>query len=499
MKRINSFWVPCLALGAAMAYAGGCAGSGSGNAFPGGGNGDDGGGGNGDGGGDTTPHALGVILLGEAHAPSGGTAKAVVSASFLPDASSLNTCSTTVHGCDFVSAPKCGTTGNTCGADEACTWDPQCHASCQKVCVAKCAADEECYFAGADQPACRKREVFDAGALAFAGTTTPITLFPPYAYTPTGDGAPFLAGAQIEVQASGATGAGFDKFDEKFTATTFLQTDPPIDKIALTSVFGSDSVPISWAAGQDTIEVTVSGAGGVATCQADDTSGHFDLPRDVVQAAAGMSSFLTLSISRQRTDTRKNETTHGTLLTSKVQPVGWLSLTTASTESATFMGCPNPNETLCADGCYDTTYDRQHCGSCTNACNVDQACQSGSCTGGSSSGSSSGGSGSGSGSGSSSGGSSSGSGSSGSSSGGQTCTQCETQAESGTCSSQYTTCANDADCPAFQTCVQGCNMDATCISNCETSHPNGYNEYLAFANCICGSACSGPCAMACGM
>src|SRR5262249_26297785 len=147
----------------------------------------------------------------------------------------------------------------TCQTDEVCTLDEACKPTCRKPCTMECGTGEECYFATPTAQACRKVESFDAGALAFAGTTTPITLYPPYSFVGETSGAPFLAGAQIEVQGSGATVAGFDKFDETFHATTFLQTVPALDKLPLSQVWGAGDIPIGWLPGSDDVVISVSG------------------------------------------------------------------------------------------------------------------------------------------------------------------------------------------------------------------------------------------------
>ena len=131
MRRFFSVSLPCLALTLA-AYGSGCGGSNN-SVGSGGGGGDDGG--PGQGGGTTIPHALGTVLLGESHAPSGGTSSPVVSAAFVPDVSQLpQSCSTQIGGCTFVTTPQCGT-GNTCGAEETCAWDSACNATCKPACT----------------------------------------------------------------------------------------------------------------------------------------------------------------------------------------------------------------------------------------------------------------------------------------------------------------------------------------------------------------------------
>jgi hypothetical protein len=455
MRRFFSFSLSCFVV-AVTAVGSGCSGAKGGGG---------GGGGSSSGGGSTAPHALGTIVLGESHAPSGGTSTPVVQASFVPDSTlvTTNTCATQVGGCSFVSAPTCG---SGCGVNEACTWDASCNPTCTAACTMQCGSGQECYFQSPGQPACQAIQSFDAGALAFEGTTTSITLFPPYAYQASGSGAPFLGGAQIQVQASGAAGAGFNKFQDSFTATTFVQTNPAIDTIPTTTVFGTGDVPIGWAPGSDTLSIIVSGAGGTATCTANDSSGAFQIPRAAITAAQGKGgASLTITVTRERDDWDKNESTHGSMTNETVQPVGWVEMTTESTESASFQGCTDPTETMCPDGCYDLTSDQYHCGSCTTVCDSTQTCVSGQCTGGTTT---------------------------------TDCTTCTTQADTGACSSSYNTCEGDSNCTSYSSCLQGCaSGDSTCTSNCASTFATGYSEYLNYADCLCFTACTTQCASAC--
>jgi hypothetical protein len=389
-------------------------------------------------------------------------------ASFIPDSSAAPaTCATQIGGCTFVTAPKCGASGDACGLDQTCAWDSACNATCVAACTLQCTTGQECYFAAPSTPACRQIETFDAGALAFQGTTTPITLFPPYEYTAAAGGAPFFPGASIEVQASGATGAGFDTFDEKFTATTLLQTNPPLDTIPTSTVFGTGTVPIGWAPGNDSISILVTGLAGSATCSATDSSGAFQIPRSVVNAAIGNggSSELQITVTRERDEWHKDRTTHGSMAATTVQKVAWLELTTESSESASFEGCAGTGETMCPDGCYDTESDQYHCGSCTVVCGANQTCQSGQCTGGGTT---------------------------------TDCTTCEQSAQTGTCLSETTTCEDDGQCSSYATCAQGCAAgNTTCLSTCESEYPTGYSDFLSYKDCVCFTACPSQCATAC--
>jgi hypothetical protein len=441
----------CVALGSAASWGTGCSSASSG-------------GGNGSGG--TPPHALGTILVGEAHAPGAATSTPTVSAQFLPDAAlAPAACTTQVAGCTVAAEPQCG--AMVCGSGATCAWDAACQPTCQPLCTLTCGTGQECYFASPGQPACRTTESFDAGALVFVGTTSPITLFPPYQYPSTASVPPFSPAAQIQVQASGATGAGFDAFTSTTTATAFVKTSPPLDTIPAAMVFGLGALPIGWVPGSDTVTITLMGsAGTIVTCPADDSTGQFQVPRAAIQAAQGTSggSSLTVAVTRERDDWNQNASTHGTLTTATVQPVGWVELSTSSTEGYVFDGCPDPTQTLCPDGCYDLSDDPLHCGSCTVICSSSQTCGSGQCTTGSTT---------------------------------TDCDDCQAQAQTGACAAAYSTCDADPSCASAGECVQTCAGDATCVANCETEYVTGYSEYSSLEACVCETACVSPCATQC--
>ena len=444
--------ISCVLLGSAVAYATGCSSSSSGA-------------GAGGDGGTTPPHALGAILIGESHAPGSVTSSPVVAASFLPDASMVpQTCSTQVAGCTLTKTPQCGAMG--CGAGATCGWDASCQPTCQPACTLACGAGQQCYFASPGQPACRTTESFDAGALVFVGTTSPITLFPPYTYAGTVGIAPFTPAAQIQVQASGASGAGFDAFTASTDATSLIKTTPPINQIPTSTVFGLGDLPIGWIPGSDTVTISVAGTGGVVTCSAQDSMGSFQVPRAAIQAAQGTSggSALSIAVTREHDDWNRSVATHGTLTTATVQPVGWVELSTFSSEISTVQGCTDPSQTMCPDGCFDTSTDALHCGSCTVICGSGQACVSGECT----------------------------------TSTTTDCPTCETQADEGACASVFATCEGDANCTSYGSCAGACTAgDTTCLSTCESEYPTGAPEYQSYQACICDTACTTQCATEC--
>lgn len=333
------------------------------------------------------PHALGTITLGEAHGLSGDSTP-IISASFIPDAAKKSAaCTHSVSGCEVADLPVCKTgTAAGCATGEVCTFDDSCTAKCVKSCTKACSASEECYFptlgGDASGMACRKRERFDAGALAFSGTTTSLTMFPPYAVKADGDGAPFLAQSQVRVTATGAANAGFEKFDETFSTTTFLETNPPLGDISKTDLFGSGDVTVGWVPGSDLVTVVVSGTNGSAKCQADDTKGTFDIPRKVLTAvndsATSTTPSVSISISRERHEIKKGKKTVGTLEDATVQSEGWLELVTTSSEAYNYQGCQT-GYALCGDVCTSVQSDAKNCGACGVTCLSTQYCSAGKC------------------------------------------------------------------------------------------------------------------------
>ncbi len=340
------------------------------------------------------PHALGTIVLGESRTAATGDSNPLISASFVPDAKLTKSCTRKVGACEILEVPKCKTgTMEGCGTGEACTFDDDCKAKCVAACTKSCGAGEVCAFKGSapsgdtptdDDMLCRKRDRFDAGALAFAGTTQAITLFPPYGVTPDGNGAPFLARTEIRVQASGAAAAGFEKFDEKFLSTTFLETNPPLAEIPRSEVFGSGALTIGWVKGEDTVYVTVSGAAGSAKCPADDKAGTFELPREVIrevteEESGGTTGGLSIAVTRERRELRKDKKTFGELAGGQtVQPQGWIELITRSSEAHSFQSC-STGTSACGETCVNLQSDTKNCGSCGKACATGQYCSAGLC------------------------------------------------------------------------------------------------------------------------
>jgi hypothetical protein len=414
------------------------------------------------------PHALGTIVLGETHPAAGGKTTPFVSAFFIPDAEGTGdgaACTESVAGCQLALVPDCN---DTCDVGEFCSFDAGCKATCQKICDASCAAGEVCYFPAPDTTGCKKLETFDAGALTFINTPIPITLFPPYAFMSDASASPFAPGGSASIQASGASDAGFEKFDKSFTGTDFMQTSPKLDTLGFAEVFGDGPLPVKWnpGTGQVTITATVQSPDfkfGTVTCKADDASGGFDIPREALKAAVdgGDISNLTVSVQRQRTDWHKDLTTKGELTGATVQPVGYLQIITSSTETHSFMGCA-PGEAVCNNVCVDVQFDDANCGGCGDACAATDSCESGTCNGETA------------------------------------CNACALDSQTGACKAENDACAADPTCKTFEACYNKCQTQE-CVDTCAMGlTQEDIDLYNAQIFCVCEDACAGECAGLCG-
>jgi hypothetical protein len=459
------------------------------------------------------PHALGTIVLGESHASDDtGKSAPLLSVQFVPDANLARACKSKLEGgCEIQKVANCAQDGGSasgCLPEEFCTLNEACNSVCKKyvTCEKACGRDEVCVASAGvgsvtQRGTCVKSETFDAGPLAFGGTTTPITLFPPYKYESKGSGAMFLGGSELRVQAQGATNAGFEKFDESFTATTFLQTTPALAKLSRQAVFGTGSVPIAWAPSNDSIVVTLSGTGGVAVCKAQDAAGRFDIPRAAIDAVLGdrkngTTPAFGLSVARQRKEVRKGKKAKGSVNGISAQPEGWLELVTTSIESTSLQGCSD-SRTICEEGCADLQNDEENCGACGSACNPQQNCSSGKCTCPNTQ-------------------STCGNacadlqrdprncGACAKSCSSQQecragkcgtakefCSQCFAAAEAGTCKNLLATCKADAACAKLYMCRNACT-DATCSSKCDADNPTVGPKWNPYATCM-RDACADMC------
>lgn len=333
---------------------------------------------------DNVPHALGTITLGESRSSSTGDSSPVISAAFLPDSEAKKSCIRKVGSCEMAEIPQCRTgTAEGCRSGEVCSFDGDCNATCIKACTKACLAGEVCAFVSTsasedgDGMACKKTDRFDAGAIAFSGTTTAITLFPPYAITPDGNGAPFMARSEVRVQASGASGSGFEKFDEKFTTTTFLETNPPLRELDKADVFGNGDLRLGWVPGEDHVIITATGPFGAAKCEAKDADGEYMLGRDVIEevmgASAGSSGNFSITVTRERREVRRDKKAIGA-----PYERGHLELITTSSESHSFQACTT-GYNMCGSQCVNFQSDRYNCGACGKVCPSSQYCSSGYC------------------------------------------------------------------------------------------------------------------------
>ncbi len=406
------------------------------------------------------PHALGIVTLGEQHMGSSADVTPVVSATFFPDAASApKRCATEVAGCSVSVVPECG----SCGPTEVCTYDDACSAACVKTCDAGCGSDEECYAPSGMRALCRKKGTFDAGALAFSGTRTPFTLFPPYSAPSTLKGAPFVPGAPLHVQAAGASGIGFQAFEDDFTAVGRFEAKPSLASIPAGVVFGNGPIPISWTPGNDQVDVTVSTNTGTVTCHADDAAGTLQVPREALKVIVGDSKdrYFRISATRVKKEVRKDKATKAGISDRLVQPTGWVELTTTSTDMAD-VSCPARNK-ICSDACVDVSTSAENCGACGRKCSAGDKCTNARCDGPT------------------------------------VCAACtQSTTTTGACASQSTACKGNAECATVQTCAAACK-DQACVQSCinRAATVTAQNLYRAVAQCICTSGCTAECATAC--
>lgn len=290
-------------------------------------------------------HALGTILLGESHAVDApAAALAILSATFVPDAAVAPpaACGMDVGGCQVSPpAPACVP---LCTVGETCVYNDACVAECQAPCDAVCAADEVCYFPIPGTSACRKVETFDAGRLDIFGTISPITLYPPYTLPAGTDGPLAMPDKELTVMATGSSDAGFAPFEAKVTTTDAVFST--LDQILPTEAFGVGDLMIGWVPGAAdlTISLVVTGTlgnTGTVTCEADDTTGSFAVPRAAIDAAidaavtGDTANTIAVSIQRVHTETTTGLETQGTLLEQMVQPEGWIDFSYVSVETGT--------------------------------------------------------------------------------------------------------------------------------------------------------------------
>jgi hypothetical protein len=414
------------------------------------------------------PHALGTIILGESHPAGSGKTVPTVGASFIPDVDGVGggaACTESVAGCQIALVPDCK---DSCDDDQYCGFDAGCKPTCQAICDEQCGAGEVCYFPAPNTTGCKKIESFDAGALTFMGTLIPITLFPPYVFESDVNSSPFAPGSAATVQASGASGAGFEKFEKEFTSTDFMQTSPKLDTLGFSEVFGAGPLPVKWTpgTGEVTITATVQSPDfkfGTITCKADDASGSFDVPREALKAAIDGEEIgnLTLSVQRQQTVLYKDLTTKGELTGVMVQPVGYLQIITSSTEFHAFQGC-NPGEAVCNEACVDVQFDDANCGGCGDECAAEDSCNEGTC------------------------------------SGPTVCNECAEAAKTGACKAENDACDADPVCKAFEACFTKCQTQA-CVDLCvEGLTQDDVDLYNAQISCLCDEACLNECAGECG-
>ena len=164
---------------------------------------------------------------------------------------------------------------------------------------------------------------------------------------------------------------------------------------------------------------------------------------------------LSLSVARQRSETKKDKKAKGPLASMEVQPEGWVELVTLSTESTTFQGCVK-GVSICGTSCVDLQKDSKNCGECGKTCGTGTICAVGKCQDPT-----------------------------------VACNACVDATKTATCKATWDACTADAECSALETCYVGCT-DQTCIQKCRTLHPTGQAKAQAFANCAL-NACTNTC------
>jgi hypothetical protein len=280
---------------------------------------------------------------------------------------------------------------STCGSDEVCTLDESCKSVCQPIpsCFPSCETDQVCKLVGSKSKCVAKVE-FNAGVITLSGdgVTKSITLRPPYSFSTDGD-SPFVPEGEITVNASGATEAGYEKFKDTFTATTFIQTTPALEKLDPVAVFDETGpVSLGWKPGSDEVTITVTGNKGTAICKADDAEGKFDVTRKVIRQLLDDDSFstpsMTFSISRSKAKLKKDAKTMGEVEGVELPPVGFVRFVTTSTETFSLQGCSSgykscPSTSGTGRTCTNVMSDRYNCGDCGNTCPSSQYCSSGQC------------------------------------------------------------------------------------------------------------------------
>lgn len=72
------------------------------------------------------------------------------------------------------------------------------------------------------------------------------------------------------------------------------------------------------------------------------------------------------------------------------------------------------------------------------------------------------------------------------------CDSCQSCATNGPCASTIDACFNDTDCYALIDCLNAC-VDDVCANACANAHPSGMQLYMAAADCVFCTQCSGTC------
>ena len=189
------------------------------------------------------PHAMGAITVIEAHATgSGGNATSTVAAGFIPDAATMApTCTKTVAGCEVALAPDCN---NTCGDQAVLRVRHELHRDVQADLRLDVRRRRRVLLPDADDvgmspaPELRRRNAHALGH-DHAGDVVP---------------AVFVQGHRLAARCStmaprsrlsrrARLPPAIKIFSESFTATHLFRTEPGLDKLGITDVFGTGEHP----------------------------------------------------------------------------------------------------------------------------------------------------------------------------------------------------------------------------------------------------------------
>jgi hypothetical protein len=292
-----------------------------------------------------------------------------------------------IEGCKVYVAQPCPM---TCDEGEYCGLQADCTMKCVKSCSVFCQTNEECFIDDQGEPACRVREVFDAGEITISGgSSEDVTLegqSDSWASTTGTD--PFGPGTTMKIAAEGSAKAGFGPFETQITIPASIRMQPPLDETTtLSEIYGDEDIEIRWPASFET--VTLSGRASTAasdpdvdvksmtfSCSFEDSAGKGVIPRAIFDAIGGKFESLFITLTRKASTTIKGVATVGSLGRESVEKEGWVRVEASSEYNYSLVGCA-PLATC--DTCVDLRSNRLNCGECGRECDSTEECVNGSC------------------------------------------------------------------------------------------------------------------------